>query len=336
MRFSGFGAMLMAAGAVAASIPAFAQTLPDGAGRDLVVASCTQTCHGAGSIANARLTRSGWQATVEDMVERGAVVPRGDLPALVDYLARHFGRDETASPQASQRAASTSAARSPSLAPLPAHGPIDWTTAGRNFPVVGGNLPNQRYSTLRQIDRSNVARLGGAWMVHVEDGNPAGGMQATPIVVDGVMYISSGPNNVFAIDAATGVVRWKYMSDANVGRMTSRGVVVAEGKVLSGQRDNSLVALDQRTGARLWKTQLAPPGRGYTTAPAVYHDGLVYIGVAGGEVGVRGQFGAYDAKTGKEVWKFWTIPGPGAWTRPRTRSCGRGARSSRSAPGAAS
>ena len=81
--------------------------------------------------------------------------------------------------------------------------------------------------------------------------------------------------------------------------------------MFSGERDNQLIALDQKTGTLVWKTQIADPARGTTSAPAVYHDGLVYIGVAGGEGGVRGQFGAYDAKTGKEVWKFWTLPGPG-------------------------
>jgi len=188
----------------------------------------------------------------------------------------------------------------------------DWVQPpARNFPVVGGNLGNQRHSMLRQIDRSTVPRVGGAWMVHLEDGSTIGNMQATPVVVDGVMYITTGPNNVFALDAATGAITWKYQSQAKAGALTNRGVVVAEGKVFSAQRDNSLIALDQRSGTVIWKTPLAEPGRGYTTAPAVYHAGLVYMGVAGGENGVRGQFGAYDAGTGKEVWKFWTLPGPG-------------------------
>jgi PQQ-dependent dehydrogenase (methanol/ethanol family) len=178
--------------------------------------------------------------------------------------------------------------------------------AARDFPLVGGNLANQRYSALTTITRSNVRKLGGAWMVHLEDGKPSGTMQATPVVVDGVMFIASGTGNVFAIDARTGTIKWKYQSKI-IG--TNRGVVVAEGKVYSGQRDNTLVALDQQTGALMWKTMLAESGT--TSAPVVYHDGLVYIGVSGGESGVRGQFGAYDAKTGKEMWKFWTLPGPG-------------------------
>ena len=178
-----------------------------------------------------------------------------------------------------------------------------------DFPTVGGNLANQRHSALTGINKANVSRLGGAWMIHLEDGRAAGTMQATPVVVDGVLYISTGIGNVFAVDGATGAIRWKYGSGGRPG--TNRGVAVGGGRVFAGQRDNSLVALDQKTGARIWRTQLAAAGPGTTSAPAVYHDGLVYIGVGGGELGVRGQFGAYDAATGKEVWKFWTVPGPG-------------------------
>ena len=133
-------------------------------------------------------------------------------------------------------------------------------------------------------------------------------MQATPVVVDGLMFIVSGGGRISAIDAATGTLKWKH----ETGLAGSyRGVAVAQGKVFSGRRDNSLIALDQKTGAVIWTTRLADPARGFTSAPAMYHDGLVYIGVGGGEEGVRGQFGAYDAKTGTEVWKFWTLPGPG-------------------------
>jgi PQQ-dependent dehydrogenase (methanol/ethanol family) len=181
----------------------------------------------------------------------------------------------------------------------------------RDFPLVGGNWANQRYSSLDRINTGNVSQLGGAWTLHLEDGKPMGNMQATPVVVAGMMYLASGAGNVFAIDAKTGAVRWKYRSEATTGALTNRGVVVAEGKVFAGQRDNSLVALDQESGRVVWRASIAEPGRGHTAAPAIYYNGLVYMGVAGGEGGVRGQFGAYDAKTGKEVWKFWTIPGPG-------------------------
>jgi alcohol dehydrogenase (cytochrome c) len=308
--------MLMSAGAMAiglgTAIATGGQMLPEGAGRDMVANACTRTCHGASSITAARFTRAEWQHIVDDMIARGATVAPRDVPVVVTYLTNHLGRQASSTSSSVRKPPSASSSSSvTSLTPLPAHGPIEWTAAARNFPLVGGDLANQRYSTLRQIDRSTVARLGGAWTTHLEEGRTTGNMQATPVVVDGIMYISSGPNNIFALDAATGTIKWKYASQAAVGPMTNRGVVVAEGKVFSGQRDNSLIALDQRTGALIWKTQLAPPGQGYTAAPTTYYDGLVYIGVAGGELGVRCQFGAYDARTGREIWKFWTTPGPG-------------------------
>ena len=180
--------------------------------------------------------------------------------------------------------------------------------SGRDFASVGGNLANHRFSSLTKINKSNLSRLGGAWSIHLEDGKTPGTMQATPVVVDGVMFVASGSGNIFAIDAATGAIKWKHETTLSG---TYRGVAVGDGKVFSGRRDNTLVALDQKTGALVWKTALADSARGTTSAPAVYHDGLVFMGVGGGEGGVRGQFGAYDAKTGKEVWKFWTLPGPG-------------------------
>jgi quinohemoprotein ethanol dehydrogenase len=181
--------------------------------------------------------------------------------------------------------------------------------AGKDFPVVGGNLANQRHSALTRIDKSNISRLGGAWMIHLEDGHPRGTMEAAPVVVKGVLYISTGLGDVFAVDGSTGAVRWKYESGGRPG--TNRGVAVGGGRVFAGQRDNSLVALNQETGARIWQTQMAEDGPGTTSAPAAYYDGLVYIGVGGGELGARGQFAAYSADTGREVWKFWTVPGPG-------------------------
>jgi quinohemoprotein ethanol dehydrogenase len=180
--------------------------------------------------------------------------------------------------------------------------------SGKDFPTVGGDLANQRYSALKQITKGNIGRLGGAWSIHLEDGKSPGSMQATPVVVDGVMFITSGGGSISAIDAAKGTLKWKHETGM---AGTYRGVAVGEGKVFSGRRDNTLIALDQKTGAVVWTTQLADSARGATSAPAMYHDGLVYIGVGGGEGGVRGQFGAYEARTGKEVWKFWTLPGPG-------------------------
>ena len=179
--------------------------------------------------------------------------------------------------------------------------------AGTDFPVVGGNFGNQRFSTLSRIDRSNVSKLGGAWLVHLEDGAVGGNMQGTPVVVGGVLYIGSTTGSVFAINAADGTRTWKYTS--TFGSQINRGVAVGAGKVFTGQGGTRLVALDAKTGTLAWEIKLAD--RGGTPGTPMYYDGLVYAGISGGEAGVRGQVGAYDAATGKEVWKFYTIPGPG-------------------------
>ena len=178
--------------------------------------------------------------------------------------------------------------------------------SAKDFPDVGGNLANQRYSSLVQITPANLSRLGGAWMVHVNDQGP-GSMEATPVVVKGMMYIPTGSGGVLALDAATGAIKWKYQSPEGGG--TNRGVTVGDGKVFSSGGGNTLIALDQETGELAWAAKVGD--RGTTVAPAVYHDGLVYMGTSGGEGGVRGYFGAFDAKTGKEKWGFWTTPAPG-------------------------
>src|SRR6185312_16275456 len=100
--------------------------------------------------------------------------------------------------------------------------------------------------------KGNVRKLGAAWTLHLEEGRTAGNMQATPVVVGGVMFVSSGPGNVFAIDAKTGAVKWTYRSESKVGSLTSRGVAAAEGLVFASQRDNVLLALDDRTGKPVW------------------------------------------------------------------------------------
>src|SRR5262245_20576454 len=181
----------------------------------------------------------------------------------------------------------------------------------KDFPLSGGNYWHQRYSALDKINTANVKKLGGAWMIRLEDGRPGGQLEGTPVVLDGVMYVTTGSRNALAIDAATGKVKWRYRPDAEGATGGNKGVVVAEGKVFFGRRDSVLVALDQQTGALVWQTKLTTQPGANTSAPAVYYDGLIYIGTSGGDGGARGQMGAYDAKTGKEVWKFYTIPGPG-------------------------
>ena len=185
----------------------------------------------------------------------------------------------------------------------------DWSAApAADFPLPGGSLSNDRFSTLSTITPASIGRLGGAWMVHVMDGTP-GNMQATPVVVGGMMYLPIGRGGVLALDAATGAVKWKHPPADAAGRGVNRGVVAADGKVFTPGGGNALVALDAKDGSQVWTTAVGD--RGTIEAPPIYYDGKVFVGVSGGESGVRGFFGAFDANTGKQVWGFWTTPGPG-------------------------
>ena len=186
----------------------------------------------------------------------------------------------------------------------------EWTAPpGADFPLTGGNYWHQRYSALDQVNTSNVATLGAAWLVGLEGGRPGGQLEGTPVVVDGVMYVSTGTRNVLALDAATGAVKWRYRPESAGPIGGNKGVAVADGKVFLGRRDGVLVALDQGTGEVAWETRLTDEPGAYVSAPAVHHDGLVCMGTSGRDSGARGQMGAYDAETGREVWKFHTIPG---------------------------
>ncbi|HXQ86457.1 MAG TPA: PQQ-binding-like beta-propeller repeat protein, partial [Gaiella sp.] len=183
----------------------------------------------------------------------------------------------------------------------------------------GGTLANQRFSPLDDIDTSNVKNLKGVWMTDLESGTAAKySAEGQPIFYDDVLYVPTGEDDVFAVDVETGKIRWKY--DSGISQKInsvccgwlSRGVAIGEGKVFIGQLDGNLVALDQDTGAVAWKTQVGSWRKGYTiTAAPLYYDGMVITGVSGGEFSIRGRVQAYDAETGKLVWRFYTIPGPG-------------------------
>ena len=184
----------------------------------------------------------------------------------------------------------------------------------------GGNLYNQRYSPLARINRDNVATLKPAWRTHLNgsgmDSKYSG--QAQPIVYDGVIYIPTGANDVFALDADTGEILWTYEAhlDPNITVICcgwlSRGVALGDGKVFSGQLDGKLVALDHATGKVVWSIQAETNQDGFSiTSAPLYYDGLVITGFAGGDRASRGRVKAYDARNGKLVWTFYTIPGPG-------------------------
>ena len=189
-----------------------------------------------------------------------------------------------------------------------------------NWITNGGSLSNQRYSPLGQITTANVSGLRGVWHVHLRGSGLAAkySAESQPLVYKGTIYVPTGQDDVFAVDAGTGKIRWEYKAnlDQNISVVCcgwlSRGVALADGKVYLGQLDGNLVALDQKTGKVVWKTVVMPWQQGYSITDApLYYDGLVITGVSGGEFGIRGRVTAYDAQTGKEVWRFYTIPAPG-------------------------
>lgn len=183
----------------------------------------------------------------------------------------------------------------------------------------GGTLSNQRYSPLAQINGQNVKGLKALWHVSLDSGKELRhNNQAQPLIYDGVVYISTGQNDVFAIAVDTGKVLWEYRSglkdsDAFVCCLwANRGVGLGDGRVYLGRVDAVLLALDQRTGQVLWQTKTGEPKQGYSlTAAPLYYNGMVIIGAAGGDLGIRGWIRAFDAKSGQEVWRFNSVPGPG-------------------------
>ncbi len=201
----------------------------------------------------------------------------------------------------------------PSSESLIAHPTHSWLTNG-------GNIYNQRYSPLKQINTDNVDRLKGVWHIHLNGsgvGPPYSG-EAQPIVHEGVMYVVTGANDVFAIDVETGDFLWVYESglDPNIATIccgwTSRGVAIGEGKVFLGRLDSKVVALDIATGMELWSVQAERWEDGFTiTSAPLYYEGLVITGFGGAEYGVRGRVKAYRANDGAPVWTFYTVPGPG-------------------------
>ncbi len=191
--------------------------------------------------------------------------------------------------------------------------PAEWASYGNN---PGG----MRYVETDKLNASNVKQLKPAWIFHTNVVNDHTSFEAQPIVVDGVLYVTSPHNHVFAIDAATGELKWTYNPEdmpklselAICCGQVNRGVAVGDGKVFVGRLDGNLVALDANSGEVAWKVKVADPQEKYTlTAAPQFIDGKVIIGPAGGEFGVRGYVDAYDAQSGERAWRFYTVPGPG-------------------------
>jgi quinohemoprotein ethanol dehydrogenase len=205
----------------------------------------------------------------------------------------------------------------------------DAVSAGEEWSLTHGDWGNTRYSTLSEINTRNITDLRGAWVsAKFEDGALS---RSAPVVKDGLMFVTAG-SSVYALDAKSGKLAWRFQAGANKpvagletasgigdvimarqGFPNNQGVAAAEGKVFVGITDGRVIALNEKTGDLLWSRQTGddPPVRGQSLSSApVYARGLVFTGIANGDFGLRGRIVALDAKTGREVWHFFTIPGP--------------------------
>jgi quinohemoprotein ethanol dehydrogenase len=185
---------------------------------------------------------------------------------------------------------------------------VDWTQHG-------GNPDEQRYSKLKQVTVDNVGQLGLAWSAEIAE---HGGYQSTPLVIDGVIYMTAPWSSLYAFDARSGKQLWKV--DPKAPReiaatsiccnISNRGAAYADGKIIWGTIDGRLMAVNAKTGEKVWEARVTDPKLQYsiTGAPRI-GDGLVFIGVGGAEFYTRGFLVAYDVKTGRQAWKFYTVPG---------------------------
>lgn len=186
--------------------------------------------------------------------------------------------------------------------------------SGTNWPVNGRDFGETHFSPLKQVTYKNVQKLGLAWYLDID--SPMG-MSSEPIEVDGVVYVTTSLAVVYAVDAVTGKVLWKFDPHEQRGASTqnsyavraNRGVAVWEGKVYVATGDCRLMAIDAASGKQVWASQICDPVQTGTTGEPHIADGNVLIGYNGSDDMIRGSLVAFNAQTGKEAWRFWTVPG---------------------------
>ena len=225
-----------------------------------------------------------------------------------------FASGVAASQEMAAGATTTARPMAANLAPITQSMLDNAAKDSKNWLHSNGNYDNTRFYSGKQITSENVSHLKPAFVFQTA---VLESMETAPIVDNGVMFLTTSFNHVYAIDAATGEEYWHYKH--KLGPIVTvccgnnnRGVAISEGKLYMGTIDAKLVALDAKTGKVLWETQIADPDKGYseTMAPAVV-DGKVIIGTNGGEYGIRGFVKAFDANDGKLLWTFYTIPEKG-------------------------
>ncbi len=187
-------------------------------------------------------------------------------------------------------------------------------TVSDNWPSYNGDYTGRRFSSLTQITPQNVAQLQAQWVFHSRS---AGILEVTPIVVNGVMYVTAS-NDAYALNAQTGQILWHYSRPISIGLVDDASGHINRGVALLGTRlymetDNAhLLCLDARSGHLIWDVAYADWNKNYgaTSAPLIVKDNVL-VGTSGGDDGVRGFLAAYNAETGKLAWRLWTVPGPG-------------------------
>jgi alcohol dehydrogenase (cytochrome c) len=206
-------------------------------------------------------------------------------------------------------------AQAPSSAGLPVSYErlLNATKEPGNWLTYSGDYRSHHYSSLNQVTVDNVHRLRAKWIYQMHRQK----VETTPIVVDGIMYVTRPPSDVIALDAETGRALWTYEHKLS-GRVytccgeVNRGLAILDGTLFLTTLDAQLIALDARAGRVVWRKALADPALNYTAtgAPLAIKDKII-VGIAGAEGGIRGFLDAYDPRTGDRIWRFWTVPAPG-------------------------
>jgi alcohol dehydrogenase (cytochrome c) len=226
---------------------------------------------------------------------------------------------------------------SPPLKPVTLQDHVDGLKDSTRWLMYSGDYTGRRHSPLTQITPANAGRLAAQWAFQVDNMVAGRGFEGTPLQVDGVLYVTGNNNTAWAIDVRTGAQLWRYRRNLPGGltygaaNASNRGFAILGDLLYIGTLDAHLLALDRRTGRVVWDAVVEDFKVGYaiTQAPLIVKDKVI-IGIAGGDIPTRGFIDAYDPKTGKRIWRFYTIPGPGepgseTWSDPAVLPRGGGA-----------